>query len=230
MARDKNPLPEPFDWRTVGPLLPRPYRQGHLDSLCGIYAIVNGCRNAMFTLDPTRRVSWAGLFRAMVDDLTATGELGGVLCHGMEAWQHSRMVAVARRHLGQVHQLRLTTRKAWWGHRGLTKASAFAVVRRHLSCPGASALLSFDTATFSHWTVISSIDRRHIRFTDSIGMKVRSLSQFVLAGGRSDPFQPQRSHSVDRSSLILLSISQRRSGSTPQPQLPIQAAGSVWGR
>ena len=207
MAEDNNPLQEPFDWHTVEPLLPRPYRQGHMDALCGIYAIVNGCRNALFTLDATRRVSWAGLFRAMVDDLTATGELAGVLCHGMEGRQHTRMVAVARRHLGRVHRLRLTSRRAWRGHRGLTKASAFALVRRHLSNPGASALLSVDAVTFSHWTVISSIDRRHIRFTDSIGMKVRALSQFVLIDGRSSCPKPPRSYSITRSSLILLDLS-----------------------
>ena len=68
---------------TAGVAVPRPFEQGDLDGLCGVYAVVNAVRHAAY---PHRRLSAAesrGLFAALLAELADEGRLRGFVAAGL---------------------------------------------------------------------------------------------------------------------------------------------------
>src|SRR4051812_41665778 len=62
----------------------RPFRQGHLDGLCGLYAIVNAFRFCLGD-HPLYELIWPELFAYLVDGLASETDFASIILSGIPA-------------------------------------------------------------------------------------------------------------------------------------------------
>ena len=77
--------------------VPRPFEQGDLDGLCGVYSVVNAARLAAH---PHRRLSapeCRALFAALLTELADEGRLRGFVAHGLGTRVLARLLRRAGR-------------------------------------------------------------------------------------------------------------------------------------
>ena len=149
-----------------------PYRQGDLDGLCGIYAIVN----AMRMLHP--RLGRAGaeaLFAALVQTPPLSRQRNGptAICMGTSMRELRHLIDAARRHLrdchgtaihceciGKISRQRGRLHPVPWLWSALTRQLAL----------GAVAIVGLG-AKHNHWTVVIDVTSRTLWLADSGGMQ-----------------------------------------------------------
>src|SRR3712207_5466458 len=88
----------------------RPFRQGDLDGLCGLYAIVNAMRQASRDCAVAEEV-WADLFAALVlaaDDHVGIAE---AVVNGIDRRPLTRILNAAIQHMADRHDLRFTVKR-----------------------------------------------------------------------------------------------------------------------
>ena len=83
--------------------LPRPFRQGQLDGLCGPYAIINGLRSACSAARIGARVSWPMLFRVLLEQLDARWRLADVVTEGIGTQEFQFCLSTAAAYLKKRH-------------------------------------------------------------------------------------------------------------------------------
>src|SRR5258708_3597437 len=86
-----------------------PYRQGHLDGLCGVYSIVNAVRFALRSVDHTCRTSRCPrhlsrreaelLFAALVRSLVSSRHRARVIVDGIDFMQLATLLRAATKWL-----------------------------------------------------------------------------------------------------------------------------------
>lgn len=158
----------------------RPYRQGDLDSLCGVYAIVNAMRLLLsdasaFGPAQAHELFWhlctRGKARSAVDDGLETAEVWALA---------TRAAAHVRRHSAAEVHLTRPFRRA--GHR------SFSSLSRHfaplLQGEGTALLLAFEGRR-SHWSVATGVTDHYLRVFDSAGMRRVRLDLCRLVGERT---------------------------------------------
>lgn len=188
--------------------LPRPYRQGQLDSLCGIYAIINACRVACKSFGFNKKLNAWEMFTFLLDDLDEHRKLGQVICYGMGASRLDRCLKVAQKYLLGKHKLHLTISRPLAKSYIKDTKQTFKIVRNHLQKPGTSVLLEFEAAHYEHWTVISGISNAKVHFTDSDGLMPKSIGRFHFKTGAKLP--KNKNLAFSKSALILLQVAEFR--------------------
>ena len=97
-----------------------PYRQGELDGLCGIYAVVNGVRLALKDrADEFTPEDWQAFFQALMlatDEVVGAAQVAGC---GIFPKPLLRIAKIAARHMADEHDLKLTARLVFPGTRRL---------------------------------------------------------------------------------------------------------------
>ena len=92
----------------------RPYRQGDLDGLCGLYTMVNAMRQASRDCYVVEEV-WADLFAALVlaaDDHVGMAE---AVVNGIDRRPLAKLLKAAVEHMADQHDLRFTVEKPLHG-------------------------------------------------------------------------------------------------------------------
>jgi hypothetical protein len=189
-------------------LQPKPYQQGDLDALCGVYAIINGLRNATSTLGQADRVSWDTLYELLLMAVDQEGGLVEVMCRGIGRRVFAHCLDTARHYLSQRHGLALHVTRPWIGRSSFQVRKALLGLQGQLELPGHTALLLFDSSLGKHWSVIQQVDQDSVYLSDSDGYRVRPLSAF-MAGSKARP-RSIASSLVNRNSLVLLSLNRER--------------------
>ena len=156
------------------PALLRPYRQGELDALCALYAVVNAVR---LLAQPHQRMSRAAcveLFASLVGSLAARGRLQRVLTEGSGCKIVARALTQADRWLGKQYDLGLRSHRPFRRRKDHDRTDAARILAEHLAQPGQAAIV----ATPEHWTVATAMIGRRLQLFDSSGRSfMRSTSQ-----------------------------------------------------
>jgi hypothetical protein len=191
------PPPQPAPRRRIGARAAlKPWRQGHFDGLCGLYAIVNAMRAVCPDLNATRcEALFKHLSRALHHDAKRPRNL---ITDGIPLSLLWRLVAKARHFLASkygtiVRAHRLPRRIRATGH----LQSIWRALSREV-CADAVAIISI-VGTMDHWTVVTCVQSRQLHLLDSDDMRVlrrstcdnrpwagrhRLLSQDVIVIGR----------------------------------------------
>jgi hypothetical protein len=140
---------------------PPPYQQGGLDSLCGLYSIVNAERIINHSTDDQAQA----LFNTMVRFLSKKRMLAKILIHGVI---HNNMLMV----LEQVVNGRIQNIEIPWRSQPTPELDAFWESMREFldGTPGRSIILGLN-GFHDHWTVIHSITSKSIFLYDSAEIK-----------------------------------------------------------
>lgn len=157
----------------------RPYRQGDLDGLCGVYAILNGLR----LLSESRARS--SIHRKLFAELTRalpSGRLRAAMSDGLTAQDLVRAVAsVFPRHEHPLVQ-GVGLQQPWRRRNYRTQEALLRDLREVSSRTDQAVIVHIVTPKFRHWSVVRSVSSSGIRLVDSTAMRELSPIQFHLEG------------------------------------------------
>lgn len=159
---------------------PKPYRQGRLDGLCGLYACINAQRFIQSVGRPKRRLPWRALFYDCLEHLGETWSLTDIVAYGLTSQQLWSCAKHLRDRLESKHQATslLTRPLIGIGHRSAKQI--FAKLERSLGRSDRAAILGYDGPSFSHWTTVSHIINKQLMLFDSAGTRSLDGSRFIF--------------------------------------------------
>ena len=161
-----------------------PYRQGDLDGLCGVYAIVNAIRRLRPSLtEPQAAALFAQLMRAVRSLDNARTAIAN---RGLTHEQLHRLIDAARKHMLKAHQFELIVhevpaeiRRQW------SVTALWKLIGRHVSRQRVVLLGIF--GRHDHWTLAVGITRGQITLYDSGGLRVLRRSFCAVRRQRDRP-------------------------------------------
>ena len=158
----------------------RPFRQGDLDGLCGIYAVINALRAVAPEVDA--EVS-ARLFRHLVKGLRGrSSEPLGAITGGMEFPLLSQLLKIAIRFVDRNIGITITARGLPKPVRSTTRIDRlFRGLSTALS-PTSVAIFSVQ-GRMSHWTVATRVGDKHVFLLDSGHLKRFRRSHCTVGEG-----------------------------------------------
>lgn len=144
--------------------LPKPYRQGDLDGLCGLYSTINAIRVLCPELDHGNHV-W--LFSRLLHELPKLGaRLEVVATDGIGRGQLAKLIRRAAADVADEFDIGLrVTRVPKTLRRTADLKTFWAWLGRHLS-PTSVAVVGLD-GRMSHWTVAVKVTGQQVRIFDS---------------------------------------------------------------
>lgn len=136
-----------------------PYRQGGLDSLCGVYSVVNAVAVAVAPIKRLTEKDHRDLFAFLICALKLEDGLPLLLISGCHYPVLSRLLKFARCWLWDRHCLQLHYRRPF--HRRLQNrtADALRTLEHHLNRDRRVAIIRI-TGVNDHWTVVRSVGKR----------------------------------------------------------------------
>ena len=147
--------------------IPKPFQQGDLDALCGVYALINALRLGNQTLTHPKRIDWEALFAAILQDIAKKSILANAAIWGLSAAQLRGRVRIAHRWLKAEYGLTIELSQPWHHHKRMSIARECSKLAQIISQPGHVAVIGFTTLYHSHWSVIHRINQRSIILCDS---------------------------------------------------------------
>lgn len=190
--------------RRPGPAKLRPFQQGHLDSLCGLYAAVNAIWFvAQPRGQPMHRNQARVLFRRGITHLRDRGRLAEAIKHGMSpkwVWQLTQDLAKCARQLTgvEVTACRPTVPKPF------TRQALLQILDTALesgtSRAGRTVVIVGLENTYSHYTIIwGQIGSNYMLF-DSDRLKWIHRESLGAQSGRT-----KRRHQVHQKAILIVS-------------------------
>ncbi|RSV12328.1 hypothetical protein CA235_17320 [Sphingomonas sp. ABOLF] len=160
----------------------KPYRQGDLDGLCGIYAVVNALLLLTAKAAPWTRTYSRSLFRRGVAMINAKGDLDAVILDGMAPERWFKLVEALAEQVASdlrldIHVDRLETGSASIRFPLVQEAIEAALARDAL------VLVLLD-GVHQHYTVIASHTPQQFLLYDSLGL--RRLTKQLCGNERSN--------------------------------------------
>ena len=159
----------------------KPYRQGDLDCLCGLYAVINSIRFSLSQYHPLRKQDCRAIYYELIDHLEGTEYLTEALTSGLVTPEISRLLRVAEGWLLETKGITVRHRKPFHRYPRIPYSKLIGKLSSHLANPG-TAVLALALGRVDHWTVAHSINRKSLRLFDSGGMH-----RFGLHSIHSDP-------------------------------------------
>lgn len=162
--RTLRPGPKPSPYRF------RPFQQGHLDPLCGVYAMINALRLLTRPSDGLDVGFWEGLFCYALSRADRMFGVRRMLDDGTPQWLSRALlpVVVRRFKTGTRIEVRILTLPEL--AEGQMPADHWDLLLRELDGQPAAALVLLGGA-FHHWTVVRAVTTGAIWLFDSDGLK-----------------------------------------------------------
>jgi len=147
----------------------KPFRQGGLDGLCGVYSVINATRLAAWPTLRLTREPCNDLFSLLTADLNARTKLFKVLTNGSRDFVVRRLLREADSWLRDRYGMRLRHRRPF-PEASFSRSRIAAILRRHLAEDHTSAIIGL-SGCLEHWSVVRAVKPKTILLFDSSGMK-----------------------------------------------------------
>lgn len=158
------------------PSKPIPFRQGSLDSLCGLYALINALRLAQSKGAFKARIDWHLVFRDLLEALDRKWWLRDIVYDGMDTKELQFCLTTAKAYLWRRHRILMQVAWPWKKKQRLTLTPELQKLRLMLERPNTVAMLSYSLKAYDHWSVIQEIRQDCIILCDSLGNRPLRLS------------------------------------------------------
>ena len=159
----------------------KPLQQGELDGLCGLYAIINAIRLALYPDCKLTRPESAALFAAGITELRKARSLPSTILTGIHdpSWRRAgdAIVFEATRRFGEsfvIDRFRLT--------RSIPDRELLRLIR--LIIRAGNPVLLRVQGTVDHWTVVCRFSKSRLMLFDSSGLRWLSVTSLAVATGR----------------------------------------------
>ena len=151
----------------------QPFEQGGLDSLCGIYSLLNAERR----INNTSNGGSQELFNSIIEYLNRNHLLAPILTQGM-LLKHIKAI------LADVIGDRIPYQKLHFAGRANPDLNTFwTEIASFLSDTPSAAVLLGMSGTHDHWTVVKEISEKQIQLLDS--RRLRTLNRSNCTTGES---------------------------------------------
>jgi hypothetical protein len=163
----------------------KPLRQGDLDGLCGVYAVINAvrCVQPKFSKAIAERLFKVLMLALAADDQAKLGKPGRAVYCGINRTVLAKLLGTASRHLAVKHNIRFDVERlpgrphhqtgSPWTIEQLTVR-----LRAHL-CQGGVAIIAL-RGRFAHWSVIVAVTPKQFRLRDSDGLHTIRRADCVI--------------------------------------------------
>ena len=191
---------------TAGVAVPKPFEQGDLDGLCGVYAVVNATRLAAHPHRRLRAADGYDLFAALLAELADEGRLRGFVAAGLGPRVLAPLLRKAGRWLRERHGLGLEVSRPFAKRDQPEPEECLRVLAEHLARSGTAAIVGSD----EHWTVVRGVTPKRLLLADSDGRRhfaVAVMSEAAGAGWASRPWLP---------GMLLLEVGLSEAGPRPR--------------
>lgn len=152
-----------------------PLQQGDLDSLCGLYAVINAVQLVLYPDRRLRRPDLVELYEAGLDVLRKSRSLQTVMLHGMHEPTWAKVSAAVVTQASRVTGDRLELMPLVLPPRADDR-DAILLIRRHVRA-GWPVLLAVN-GRLDHWTVVARFSKTRLLLFDSAGHRwvlIRSI-------------------------------------------------------
>ena len=155
----------------------KPYRQGDLDGLCGVYSVINAVRYLCPELDAESAELLFG--QLMYRMLTTARDPGNAVVWGIGRLMVMRLVREAA--LMMMDDFDITLKARWLPKRyrnGVARDQLWQALEKHMS--GAAVAIVGIAGKHSHWTVVSKVSPTSMRLFDSGQLKALPRSRCTV--------------------------------------------------
>ena len=142
----------------------RPYRQGDLDGLCGVYAVVNALRHVLQLPEEQCQQLFEKLIKALEQDCC---HLHRHLLWGMSFRQLRRLVAAVSSCRLEGQKLTFDARRLWLKQEQRTLPHLWAALNEELG-PTCVAIIGL-SGVDDHWCVVYRVTPKTLHLLDSSG-------------------------------------------------------------
>ena len=157
-------------WRLRKATVTEAYFQGDLDSLCGLYALVNAINWGLRKDAPLSSREVKALMRAMILHLDRTGDLADTLTRGLNAPALNRLSDVAGAWLNARRNVSLGIGRPFSSTDSAVPVhSVTEKLNAHLKADQTAAIILIRRQV-QHWTVVTSISASNFILKDSEGI------------------------------------------------------------
>ena len=161
----------------------KPLRQGGLDSLCGVYAIINAARLVLAPEERLTRDDALTLFATLTEELARRGDLHNAVTDGISAQLEWQLVKHAVRHLREDHQIALDIQRPFSSRKAMSLAS---MVKEIAGANRDGAAVIIEVREWKcRWTVVRGVTDKSLLLLDSAGVKTMRLATCQV-GGRAE--------------------------------------------
>lgn len=158
----------------------KPARQGDLDGLCGLYALVNALEEVL--VKTPRPALLTRLFESLLQALS-TPKLRKALTHGLDGKTLVKAARTAfsehKKALGGVIGVSRPLRRQSFG----TNAEFTAALTKLLEPGDIALIINFATPDYAHWTVVETVADDSLALRDSAGRKSLPLDRYTVRRG-----------------------------------------------
>jgi hypothetical protein len=158
----------------------RPYRQGDMDSLCGLYAIINGLRVCCKRAKINSKIDWVDCFYLVLRQLEIEGKAISTMLNGMSTRMVVNCLRILAKHFAKKYKLEISCKFPWKSKKRLNARKALLLLEQAIGLPGTSAVLGIDGRNVQHWTAVKGLTERKILLADSSGLKSKNRSDFCF--------------------------------------------------
>jgi len=189
----------------------KPYKQGNLDNLCGIYAIINALRWGLRHSAPISESDCMALKLAMIQSLEKRGQLIATIEDGLSIPEFTKLLKTAEIWLQKKKGISQLTHKPFHTKRSLPLETFSMKLSEHLSNQKSAAVF-VTTGRLEHWTVPTDINSKIIKLWDSDGLQWFRLQNCSCTTFDEPSLQTLK---IIPSGLFLLSFSIANSNTLP---------------
>jgi hypothetical protein len=158
----------------------KPARQGDLDGLCGLYALINALEQV--TAKPPGPALQMRLFASLTEALPAP-KLRKALTDGLDGKELIKAARAAfpehKKALGGVIKVSRPLRRQSFG----TNAEFTAALTQLIEPGDVALIINFATPSYAHWTVVEAVEHGSLALRDSLGRKSLPLDRYTVRRG-----------------------------------------------
>lgn len=163
-----------------------PDQQGNLDSLCGIYAVIN----AMNLVYPMRRQDRVLLFKHLITTLRRDEYVVMALLSGTYKRHMNIMLAAAAGHMFRQQKAPVTVRTLFRSCKGVSMEMYFKKLEEFLKQKNCAVIINL-MGRLNHWSCVREITKTSLLLEDSYGYHyVRKSTCFL------DEYSYQKGHLI----------------------------------
>ncbi len=187
---------------------PKPYRQGRLDGLCGLYACINAQRFIQTIARPKRRLPWRALFYECLTHLGQSWDLPDIISYGMTSQQLWSCAKHLKDRLETTHQAPSQLSRPLMGVKQKSAQQIFASLAKSLGQSDRVAIFGFTGPHYGHWTAVSHILNQQLMLFDSAATRSLECAKFIYRDETTDTITDP--YHFTPTSLIVVQVPKQR--------------------
>ena len=178
----------------------RPYKQGELDRLCSLYALINAVRSTGFKLT---RLQMQAVADGIIENLSSD-DLKALMLGGAEHKDLMKLALRLNKGLNALFGKQVELTRPYKRNRPDLSTALREMTEARLNNAGVIVRISSDR--FDHYSVFSHIEREKVRFIDSDHMPSLPLNELSTDGEKKYELHLENIYSIQNKKSELMHI------------------------